>query len=154
MADLAASMGPCTGKPLIDCTNPLSAYPGLELTTDRNTTSATEEFAKVFPDCGGVYKAFNTVGVAVLGNPVMENDEKGTMLYAGPSKADAASSFQTVTDIIADTDFVPCYVGAQRQARNLEALGEMWIHMALKYPDLPYKSTHAPVNFAWKVLYR
>jgi 8-hydroxy-5-deazaflavin:NADPH oxidoreductase len=52
MADIAAQMGPCSEKPLIDCTNPLSPWPKVEINADRNTTSATEEFAKVFPTCG------------------------------------------------------------------------------------------------------
>jgi 8-hydroxy-5-deazaflavin:NADPH oxidoreductase len=151
---LAASMGPCAGKALVDCTNPLTPYPALEISCDRNATSATEEFAKVFPECGGVYKAFNIVGVGILGDPVMENGEKATMFYAGPSRTDAEASFDKVTTIVADVGFEPCYVGGPRQARNLESLAEMWMHMSLRYKDLPYKETHAPPNFAWKVLFR
>jgi predicted dinucleotide-binding enzyme len=55
MAHVASEMGPCRGKPLIDCTNPLTAWPALEISCDRNATSATEEFAKVFPECGELY---------------------------------------------------------------------------------------------------
>jgi predicted dinucleotide-binding enzyme len=101
---------------------------------------------------GGVYKAFNTVGVDILADPVMADNETATMMYAGPPGP--STSFDTVTSIITDCGFEPLYVGPSRQARNLESIAECWIHMANMYKDLPYKKDHGARDFAWKVIFR
>lgn len=64
-----------------------------------------------------VYKAFNTVGIAVMQQP----DALGstTMMFAGPAEATARD---TVAALIDDAGFKPVYVGPIRYARNLEVI--------------------------------
>jgi 8-hydroxy-5-deazaflavin:NADPH oxidoreductase len=152
-APIVAAMGPCAGKAVIDVTNPLTAWPALELSVDRNSTSATELLAGLLPECGGVFKAFNTVGVPVLADPKF-GGRMASMLYAGPSAGEGGAAFKAVTTLIRDVGFEPVYVGPQRQARNLESVAEMWIHMALRYKDLPYQQDHDSKAFGWSVLFR
>lgn len=152
---VVSSMGACAGKPIIDCTNPLTAWPELDISTDRNATSATEEIASLMPEAAGVWKAFNTVGIPVMAEPVFDG-KAATMLYAGPEKEKNTVAFDAVTKVIGDVGFDPVYVGPAVKARNLEAVAEMWIHMALRYKDLPYQKDRAtdPRGFAWSVLFR
>lgn len=154
-APVVESMGPCKGKPIIDCTNPLTPWPELDISTDRNSTSATEEIASLMPEAAGVWKAFNTVGIPVLAEPAFEG-KSATMLYAGPGKAESEEAFNLVTKVIGEVGFDPLYVGPSIKARNLESLAEIWIHMALRYNDLPYQKEKASDSkgFAWSVLFR
>lgn len=58
------------------------------------------------------------------------------MMFAG----DADEESQTiVSEIIKGVGFKPFYVGPIRYARNLEALAELWIHMAV--PPLGGRTT-------------
>ncbi len=60
---LAASLLPAVkGKVLLDATNPLSGWPGLEIPWGA-TKSVGELFAEALPDTF-VYKAFNTLGAS------------------------------------------------------------------------------------------
>ncbi|KAI8473334.1 MAG: hypothetical protein J3K34DRAFT_411055 [Monoraphidium minutum] len=133
-AALAHSLGPgVEGKVVIDATNPLSAWPQLEVLW--SGASAGEMLQEALPSAY-VFKAFNTIGFehmaaprgdAVFGGAAVAA-ERGpiTMLFAGaPERKDA------VAEVITDVGFDPRYVGPIRYARNLEALAELWIHTGI-----------------------
>jgi predicted dinucleotide-binding enzyme len=128
--EFAKSLGDMSGKIIIDATNPLGPFPeGLNIRWDK-TTSGGEVLAAALPTAK-VYKAFNTVGVehmkAALGKD---------MMFAGdPDEATRA----VVEDVVKGVGFKPFYVGPIRYARNLEAIAELWIHMAV--PPLGGRTT-------------
>ncbi|PNH05802.1 Metalloreductase STEAP3 [Tetrabaena socialis] len=123
----AASLGPgIAGKVLIDATNPLTSWPGLEVRWTAGT-SGGEVLAAVLPDTI-VYKAFNTIGVNQMshadGSAI--TGQQLTMLFAGgPAQREAAE------EVISAVGFKPEYVGPIRYARNLEAIAELWIHLSV-----------------------
>jgi predicted dinucleotide-binding enzyme len=116
---LAALLGDVRGKVVIDATNPLGCDMELRF------QSAGEEWAAALPGAH-VFKAFNTIGSAHMADP----NFMGTvapMFYAGP----ADSAVRAIAErVIADVGFRPVYVGCIRYARNLEAMAELWVHMA------------------------
>ena len=62
-ADLAESLGAgVKGKVVLDATNPLSEYPGLELAWGGDGRSGGERLAAALPPETAVFKAFNTIG--------------------------------------------------------------------------------------------
>lgn len=126
----AKSLGDVSGKVIIDATNPLGPFQeGLNVRWHKET-SGGEVLAAALPTAK-VYKSFNTVGVehmkAALGKD---------MLFAGdPDEA----SRKIAEDVVAGVGFKPFYVGPIRYARNLEAIAELWIHMAI--PPLGARTT-------------
>jgi len=80
VADFAAQLGDTTGKVVIDATNPFGPKFGLELD---GIDSAGEEFAKVLPGAA-VYKAFNTIGVTHMADPMFRG-KAAQLLFAGPA---------------------------------------------------------------------
>jgi predicted dinucleotide-binding enzyme len=134
---LAKSLGDTTNKIIIDATNPLGPFPeGLNVRWDK-TTSGGEVLAAALPTAK-VYKAFNTVGVEHMKSALGKD-----MMFAGD--ADEAS-LQIVEDIIKGVGFKPFYVGPIPYARNLEAIAELWIHMAI--PPLGARTTTRNFWFA------
>jgi 8-hydroxy-5-deazaflavin:NADPH oxidoreductase len=121
LKELAISLGDVAGKYIVDATNPLTAWPGLEIRWEQGT-SAGEKLAEYLPSAK-VYKAFNTLGVEHMIDPVGKD-----MLYCGEDK-------DGIEELIAAIGYKPCYVGPIRYARNLEAIAELWIHCAI--PPLP-----------------
>lgn len=118
--EIAASLGDVSGKMIIDATNPLTEYPGLEVRWAQGT-SGGEVLQEALPEAI-VYKAFNTLGVEHMA------DAKGKdMLFCGPD--------DKIKEVVAAVGFTPRYVGPLRYARNLEAIAELWIHCAI--PPLP-----------------
>jgi len=128
---LSTTLGPgITGKVIIDCTNPLSNFPNLEVHHDG--TSGGEMCATAFPSCS-VFKAFNTIGAEQMANPDgnlipdFDGSKKPlTMLFAGDKEKE-----ETVAQLISAVGFQPRYVGPIRYARNLESIAELWIHLAV-----------------------
>ncbi|KAG5178098.1 hypothetical protein JKP88DRAFT_202007 [Tribonema minus] len=126
---LAESLGDVTGKVIIDVTNPLSAFPGLEVRWKQGTSGA-EVLQAALPNAI-IYKAFNTLGVENMSH----GDGSGfagwtggqlSMMYAGgPEKNDQ------VATLIKAMGWIPAYVGPIRYARNLEAIAELWIHLGV-----------------------
>eukprot|EP01098_Paradermamoeba_levis_P003354 TRINITY_DN1542_c0_g1_i2.p1 TRINITY_DN1542_c0_g1~~TRINITY_DN1542_c0_g1_i2.p1 ORF type:complete len:256 (+),score=60.51 TRINITY_DN1542_c0_g1_i2:111-770(+) len=123
---VADSLGPgAKGKVIIDVTNPLSPYPGLETRWD-GSPSAGEEFQQYLPE-SFVFKALNTVPAEHVTHPdgSLINNNKLLALVAGhPDKKDLALK------VIEAIGLETAYVGPIRYARNLEALAELYIHMA------------------------
>lgn len=124
--EVAASLGPeISGKVLIDATNPLSKYPALEVRWDGK--SGGEVLAEALPNTH-VYKAFNTLGVEHMVAPdgARISGEQLTLLVAGGPEGREA-----VEQVVAAAGFKPTWVGGIRYARNLEAIAELWIHLAV-----------------------
>ena len=79
-------------------------------------------------------QAFNTVGSEHLGHPDgsqipgYDFSSRGPlkMLFCGP-----AEQQEVAAEIIAAVGFAPQYVGPIRYARNLEAMAELWVHLAI-----------------------
>ncbi|KAG7373422.1 coenzyme F420-dependent NADP oxidoreductase [Nitzschia inconspicua] len=124
--ELAASLGDMTDKVVIDATNPLTEFPdGLQIRWKQGT-SGGEVLAEALPTAK-VYKSFNTVGVEHMKSALGKD-----MMFAGDTDETARA---ICAAIIAAVGFKPIFVGPIRYARNLEAMAELWIHMAI--PPLP-----------------
>jgi 8-hydroxy-5-deazaflavin:NADPH oxidoreductase len=123
---LAASLGDMTDKIVIDATNPLSEFPdGLQVRWKQGT-SGGEVLAEALPTAK-VYKAFNTLGVEHMKYAFGKD-----MMFAGDTDE---TSRAICAATVAAVGFKPIFVGPIRYARNLEAMAELWIHMAI--PPLP-----------------
>lgn len=117
------SLGPLDGKLLIDCINPIkSDFSGLELD---DATSVAEEIAAWAPDAK-VVKAFNTVSDASMVNP-MYDGQKASMFYCG----DDDEAKATVKQLTEDVDMEPVDAGPLKNARYLESLAMLYIHLAI-----------------------
>lgn len=117
------SIAPLAGKLLIDCINPIkSDFSGLDL---GDATSAAEGIAAWAPDAK-VVKAFNTVSDASMVNPVYDG-QKASMFYCG----DDVDSKATVKQLTEDVDMEPVDAGPLKNARYLESLAMLYIHLAI-----------------------
>jgi predicted dinucleotide-binding enzyme len=146
---LAESLGPAAnGKVVIDATNPVTEYPGLEVRWEQGT-SAGEVLSAALPK-SHVFKAFNTIGadlMSVADGSTIEGYQghRLTMLIAGPSEG------RHLAEAIVDgVGFEPSYVGPIRFARNLEAIAELWIHLGV--PGLKGGAQHWGRNFHFQVV--
>ncbi|WP_164104294.1 NADPH-dependent F420 reductase [Candidatus Laterigemmans baculatus] len=111
------------GKILIDCTNPLNAtFDGLELGFD---DSAAERIASWAPGAR-VVKAFNTASVSTMQDPLYEG-QAATMFYCG----DDDEAKATVAQLVADLGMEPVDAGPLANARYLEPMAMLYIHLAV-----------------------
>lgn len=74
---------------------------------------------------GRVVKAFNTIGVEHLDNPVFEG-QKATMLIA----SDDQEAKQIVSGLAADLGFEPVNAGGLEMSGLLESLAMLWVRLA------------------------
>jgi 8-hydroxy-5-deazaflavin:NADPH oxidoreductase len=126
----AESLGDVAGKIIIDATNPLGPFQeGLNIRWDKGT-SGGEVLAAALPSAK-VYKSFNTLGVEHMKSAF----GKDMMIAGDPDEASRAIA----EEVVAAVGFKPFYVGPIRYARNLEAIAELWIHMAI--PPLGARNT-------------
>ncbi len=118
-----SSLGDMTDKVILDATNPLGPYTeGLQVKTWEGGISSGEKLQQHLPNAK-VYKTFNTVGVEHMREALGKE-----MFIAG----DADPSYRAIAEsVVAAVGFKPFYVGPIRYARNLEAMAELWIHMAI-----------------------
>jgi len=121
-----ASSGNLTGKIIIDATNPIEMTPaglaaGLTL---GYTTSAAEEIAKWAPGAL-VVKAFNNIGASCF-----ENLQFGSQTATAFICGDDVDAKKIVTNVAQDIGFEVIDAGELKQARLLEPLGMLWIHLA------------------------
>jgi predicted dinucleotide-binding enzyme len=118
-----SSLGDMTDKVILDATNPLGPYTErLQVKTWEGGISSGEKLQQHLPNAK-VYKTFNTVGVEHMREALGKE-----MLIAG----DADPSYRAIAEsVVAAVGFKPCYVGPIRYSRNLEAMAELWIHMAI-----------------------
>ena len=119
----AASLGDMTDVIIIDATNPLGEYSeGLPTRTWEEGISSGEKLQQFLPTAK-VYKSFNTVGLEHMKEALGKD-----MLIAG----DPDPSYRRIAEeVVKGVGFKPFYVGPIRYARNLEAMAELWIHMAI-----------------------
>jgi len=114
--------GDLTGKILIDITNPITAdYMAL---TIGHTTSAGEEIARLAPDAH-VVKAFNTVFWQVLPFEVRRGNPAVQVLLAG----DDTDAKKAVATLVAGLEFEAIDAGPLTNARYIEPVGELNIHL-------------------------
>jgi len=126
----AASLGDVSGKIIIDATNPLGPFQdGLNVRWGK-ATSGGEVLAAALPSAK-VYKSFNTLGVEHMKYALGKD-----MMIAGDPDAESRA---IVEEVVTAVGFKPFYVGPIRYARNLEAIAELWIHMAI--PPLGARTT-------------
>lgn len=108
------------GKVLLDCTNPLKPdLSGLE--GDR---SAAEQVAAWAPGAK-VVKIFNTTGANNMDDPRF-GDDRATMFYCG----DDAEAKKVAARLAEELGFEAVDAGPLAEARSLEHLALLWIHLA------------------------
>ena len=121
--EVIASLGPLEGKILLDCINPIKAdFSGLAL---GEAPSAAEQIAAWAPGAS-VVKAFNTVSDATMVNPAY-GGQQATMFYCG----DDAAAKATVRQLTVDVGMEPVDAGPLHNARYLEAMSMLYIHLAI-----------------------
>ena len=121
-----ASSGNLSGKIIIDATNPIEMTPaGLAAgLTIGYTTSAAEEIAK-WASGALVVKAFNNIGASCF-----ENLQFGSQTASAFICGDDLEAKKIVTNVAQDIGFQVIDAGDLKQARLLEPLGMLWIHLA------------------------
>ncbi|MEZ6087888.1 MAG: NADPH-dependent F420 reductase [Pirellulaceae bacterium] len=121
--DVLQAAGDLSGKILIDCTNPLNE------TFDDITLGYTESAAEQIADWAAgahVVKAFNTVSVKTMENPIYDG-QPATMFYCG----DSVEAKATVQQLIEQLGFEPIDAGNLRTARYLEPMAMLYIQLAV-----------------------
>ena len=121
-----ASAGNLTGKIIIDATNPIEMTPaGLAAgLTIGYTTSAAEEIAQWAP-FALIVKAFNNIGASCF-EDLQFGSQTATTFICG----DDVEAKKIVTNVAQDIGFEVIDAGDLKQARLLEPLGMLWIHLA------------------------
>jgi len=117
------SAGNLRGKILLDCTNPLK--PDLSGLTLDYSTSGGEQVAAWAPGAR-VVKIFNTTGFGNMANAVYP-EAAAMMLYCG----DDAEAKKTAAQLATDLGFDAYDAGPLAEARLLEPLALVWIHLAV-----------------------
>ena len=114
--------GDLSGKIVLDCTNPLrSDASGLDV---GHTTSGGEMVAS-WAENARVVKIFNMTGFGNMADP-RYGAEAATMFLCGND----AEAKDVASKLAKDLGFDPVDVGALREARLLEPLAMLWIHLA------------------------
>ena len=120
--EILPTLGDLSGKIVIDCTNPLTWDDGPVHAAE---TSAAEIIASRLPGAS-VVKAFNSVGAEHLLDPAY-GDRRASMLVAG----DDPQARRAVAALAEDLGFQADEAGPLRNARGLEQLAVLWIHLAM-----------------------
>jgi hypothetical protein len=119
-----SAAGDLSGKILIDCTNPLNqSFDGLLMGF---TDSAAEQIARLAENAT-VIKAFNTASVATMQNPDYDG-HAATMFYCG----DDSDAKAIVHRLIEDVGMEPVDSGPLKNARFLEPMAMLYIHLAVQ----------------------
>ncbi len=121
LSTIATKLG---GKVLIDCTNPI--LPDLSGLAIGHTTSAAEEIARWTPQAR-VVKAFNTVGAATLVDAKYGDHSASVFVCGDDDQAKA-----TVAALAESIGFEVIDAGELREARFIEPLAMLWIHLAMR----------------------
>jgi NADPH-dependent F420 reductase len=120
--DVIRHAGGLAGKVVLDCTNPLKPdMSGLAVGCD---TSAAEQIASWAPEAR-VVKIFNTTGFKNMDDPKFGED-RVTMFYCG----DDAEAKKLAAGLAEDLGFEGVDAGPLSEARSLEPLALLWIHLA------------------------
>jgi len=115
--DAIKSAGNLSGKILLDCTNPVTNWPEVEIGTEFSGGERVARWAAGAP----VVKIFNTTGYLNMANP-QYGSEAVTMFYAG----DDASAKRAAEQLAADLGFDPLDVGPLSNSKYLEMLAGFW----------------------------
>jgi 8-hydroxy-5-deazaflavin:NADPH oxidoreductase len=110
--------GSLEGKVLIDATNPIG--PGMVL-THGTTDSGAEQVARWAPGAR-VVKAFNSIGMEVMANPLFANGSSVLWLCG-----DDVAACDTVIALAQSIGFEPVRLGPLVRARFLEPAALVWI---------------------------
>lgn len=110
--------GDLTGKVVVDATNPIG--PGMVL-THGTTDSGAEQVARWVPGAR-VVKAFNTIGMEVMANPVFANGR--SVLWISGDEAEACAR---VAELASSIGFDPVRLGPLARARFQEPAALVWI---------------------------
>jgi len=121
--DALKNAGDLRGKIILDCTNPLK--PDLSGLVVSDNTSAGQQVAAWAPGAR-VVKIFNTTGAPNMAKPVYPEGPT-MMLYCG----DDAAAKSIAAQLAADLGFAAHDLGPLSEARLLESLALIWIHLAL-----------------------
>lgn len=118
------SMGLVDRKILIDATNPIAMTPaGLQQgLLIGHQSSAAEQIADAID--ARVVKAFNQAGTDVMGREDLSS-ANSTMFICG----DDEDAKKTVAGLVGELNYRVVDAGDLRQARLLEPLGMLWIHL-------------------------
>ena len=122
VGETVRALGDVTGKILVDISNPVT--PDFMALTVGHTTSAAEEIQKLAPRAR-VVKAFNTVFSQILDIDALASATKVQVFYAGDDKA----ATDRVGALIEQMGYDAIHAGALSNARYLEPVGEMNIHL-------------------------
>lgn len=115
-----AECGDLSGKIVVDATNPVAmGDEGLFLTIGHNDSGA-EQISK-HAGRGKVVKCFNTTGFGNMAEP------RGSMMFACGDDDEATETVRQLSDEIG---FETINIGGLKQARLLEPLAMLWIHLA------------------------
>ncbi|HEX5614729.1 MAG TPA: NAD(P)-binding domain-containing protein [Acidimicrobiia bacterium] len=107
------------GRVVMDATNPFRT------TLPEGVASLAEAIATWAPGAR-VVKACNTTGSGVMADPFAAGDVLPVMPYCG----DDAAAKDLVAGLIGALGFEPLDAGGLDAARLLEALAELWVHLA------------------------
>lgn len=119
------SLGPLTGKVVIDGTNPLTPTPhGLDLALG-HTTSGAEYVQRQLP-AAHVVKTLNQVGAEVMEHNA-HLPHRPVQFIAG----DSAQAKETAATLLRDLGFDPLDAGPLHRARLLEPFALLWINQAI-----------------------
>jgi hypothetical protein len=115
--DAIRSAGNLAGKILLDCTNPVTKWPEVEIGAE---LSGAEQVAR-WAAGASVVKIFNTTGYLNMANPKYGN-EVVTMFYVG----DDASAKKAAAQLATDLGFEPLDAGPLVNSKYLEMLAGFW----------------------------
>ncbi len=115
--DALRSLGPLTGKILLDATNPVDR----DLNVIKPPAGSAGLQVAQWAEGAHVVKAFNTIGAFLYGNEAFDG------FYCG----DDPAALETVRQLIADTKLKPVFVGPLKNAGYLEQIAGLWIDLAL-----------------------
>jgi NADPH-dependent F420 reductase len=122
MGDTLKALGNVAGKILMDISNPITAdYMAL---TIGHTTSAAEEIQKLAPQ-SRVVKAFNTIFSQIFDLEPKAGGTRVQVFYASDDKA----AGDKVAECIAAMGYEAVFSGPLSNARYLEPVGELNIHL-------------------------
>lgn len=114
--------GDLTGRPLIDCTNPIGTTGQLVVAHDISAGELVAEWTGAY-----VVKAFNAVGAAVMLNPIVDG-KQASMFYCG----DSVDAKAITAELASEIGFDPVDCGALMTARYLEPMALLWVQLAFK----------------------
>jgi 8-hydroxy-5-deazaflavin:NADPH oxidoreductase len=117
-------LGDLTGRVVVDCTNPLKA--DLSALETEGGPSAAERIAG-WAKGAHVVKAFNTASTKVMKDPHFDG-HRATMFYCG----DQPEAKRLVHQLCEAVGFDPVDAGPLVNARYLEPLAMLYIHLAFK----------------------